>query len=310
MRKYKDIGIYSVKEFADTYFESNEFGAKLKQQIPQIDSCLFFINKMEDGVKAINFPKKRLRSNYFEIFFITQSYCILDYNLQEIHQKANQIRFSSPGSFSSIKEMSKDIQGYYLSFDEDFIRLVNNIDFLPNLSFFFSDVYPVVELDGQTLAHFTNILDYLLILSNQRNNQEKDKIISAYLTAFLLECKAIFTDTLFRNTENSSSYRITKNFFNLLFQDFSYTYKLKDYAEKLNISAKYLTKSVKKTTGFPPSYFVKKTTVLEAKIMLKETQESVSEIAYILGFEDVSYFIKFFKKHSGQTPATYRLLKK
>jgi AraC-like DNA-binding protein len=46
--------------------------------------------------------------------------------------------------------------------------------------------------------------------------------------------------------------------------------------------------------------------VLEAKILLKQTSLTVSEIATRLGFEDISYFTRVFRKNSGMTPKLYR----
>lgn len=306
MKKNKNIQSYSTKGFIDTYSEDNEFADKLKQQIPSQESCVFFINRMEEAVKAIKFPKKGVRSNYFEIFLITQGYCNLEYNLQEINQTANQIRFSSPSSLSLVKEISEDIQGYYLFFDDDFIRLSNQMGFLSNLPFFFSSTYPLIELQEETLKHFYYLFEYLIKISKQVNYNVENKISSTYLTAILLESKEMFQEILFANNTSLASQRITQDFFNLLSKSTSYQSKTKDYAEKLNLSSKYFAKSIKITTGFPPSHFIKKSIVLEAKILLKETKDSISEIAYRLGFEDVSYFTRFFKKNTEQTPLAYR----
>ena len=45
---------------------------------------------------------------------------------------------------------------------------------------------------------------------------------------------------------------------------------------------------------------------LESKVLLKETTQSVAEIAYQLSFEDVAYFNRFFKLHIGYTPLSFR----
>jgi AraC-like DNA-binding protein len=81
---------------------------------------------------------------------------------------------------------------------------------------------------------------------------------------------------------------------------------LTDYAQLLNITPKHLTKSVKKATGKTPSELITDKLVLEAKVLLKNTSLSVSEIAYQLNFEDPTYFNRFFKKQTSQTPSLFR----
>ncbi|WP_409994868.1 helix-turn-helix domain-containing protein [Chitinophaga pinensis] len=46
--------------------------------------------------------------------------------------------------------------------------------------------------------------------------------------------------------------------------------------------------------------------ILEARRQLRATTEQINNIAFRLGYEDVSYFIRFFKKHTGYTPDAFR----
>ena len=103
------------------------------------------------------------------------------------------------------------------------------------------------------------------------------------------------------DTHKSPS-RISDNFFKIITKDSEYKYDLASIADELNISQKHLTKSVKQVTGYPPSYFIKRKTVFEAKVLLKETYMTLQEIADKLGFVDVAYFSKFFKV----TPLEFR----
>jgi len=303
--KKKEV-FHSAKQFSERYLKSSKIADKLRQEINQLEFFGFLINRIEHAMPAINFPKKGIKTSYFEVILLTQGNCYLEYNLQGIYQKSHQIRFSSPGALNLLKEKSDDIKGYYLSFSIDFFSLAANKDLIPELPFFFTDSCPLIDLDEETLKHFSNVFEHLLVISDNTNSKNENRTISTYLLALLLECKEKFKNVSFQNKKNTASNIITKNFFSMLNHNFSYNYLLKDYADKLNISSKHLTKSVKMTTGFPPSYFIKKNLVLEAKILLNETQDSVSEIAYHLGFEDVSYFIRFFKKNTQLTPVSYR----
>jgi len=78
------------------------------------------------------------------------------------------------------------------------------------------------------------------------------------------------------------------------------------YADFLNVSPNHLNKCIKESTGKPASEHISDMILLEAKVMLKQTAHNISEIAIILGFENISYFTRVFKKHNGVTPKDYR----
>ena len=79
-----------------------------------------------------------------------------------------------------------------------------------------------------------------------------------------------------------------------------------DYAEMLHISEPYLNESLKKITGSTVSFWIKFTILTEAKRLLYFTNLNVKEIAGDLGFENHSYFSRFFYKETGMTALTFR----
>ena len=79
------------------------------------------------------------------------------------------------------------------------------------------------------------------------------------------------------------------------------------YAEMLNLSIYQLNAIVKATLGKTCSELIIEHLILEAKRCLLVTANQINQIAYYLGYEDVSYFIRFFKKHTGLSPEAFRL---
>jgi AraC-like DNA-binding protein len=78
------------------------------------------------------------------------------------------------------------------------------------------------------------------------------------------------------------------------------------YAELLNLSPYQLNTITKSLLGKTSSELINGQIILEARRNLLATSEQVKEIAYRLGYEDVSYFIRFFKKHTGYSPEAFR----
>ncbi len=112
----------------------------------------------------------------------------------------------------------------------------------------------------------------------------------------------------------NASYRITRLFMELLERQFPIddnhpSIDLKspsEFAEKLNVHVNSLNRAVKSTTSKTTSEFIAQRLVQESKVLLKHTPWSVSEIAYALGFKEVSHFNNFFRKHLDLSPLKYR----
>ncbi|TWF33609.1 AraC-like DNA-binding protein [Chitinophaga polysaccharea] len=80
-----------------------------------------------------------------------------------------------------------------------------------------------------------------------------------------------------------------------------------DYADALHVSAGYLNEVVKQETGQTASALLAARRVLEAKRMLLHSALGIKEIAWHLRFNEVTYFNRFFKKHTHQTPMAFRI---
>jgi AraC-like DNA-binding protein len=79
-----------------------------------------------------------------------------------------------------------------------------------------------------------------------------------------------------------------------------------DFAKTLSIHTNHLNKVLKETTGRSTTEIIQGRIAEEAKILLKQTQWNISEIAFALGFEEVAHFSNFFKKHTALSPLKYR----
>lgn len=82
--------------------------------------------------------------------------------------------------------------------------------------------------------------------------------------------------------------------------------QVSQYADLLNLTVYQLNAITKALLNKNASQLINEYIILEAKRNLLATANQVSQIAYHLGYEDVSYFIRFFKKHTGFTPDAYR----
>ena len=107
-------------------------------------------------------------------------------------------------------------------------------------------------------------------------------------------------------SDRKASHRLFVMFRKALEQHYMRKHTVKEYAESLNVSTKTLSNCVIESTGKPPLAFINDRITLEAKRLLRFSNMMVKEIASYLGFEDPSYFVKFFKRQTGRLPSTFK----
>ena len=144
------------------------------------------------------------------------------------------------------------------------------------------------------------------IFHEYTEKQERyEGVIKANIEIFLIE--------LLRqhNTSRPGSASIYKQemlekFLELLESSLSNQKQVSQYAFALNLSVYQLNTIVKATLGKNCSELINDYIILEAKRLLLATSSQINQIAYHLGYEDVSYFIRFFRKHTGYSPEVFR----
>jgi AraC-like DNA-binding protein len=81
---------------------------------------------------------------------------------------------------------------------------------------------------------------------------------------------------------------------------------VKEYASILNISSKTLTNHTTETCIKTPLEIINDRIILETKRLLSHSNLNINEIGFQLGYEDPSYFVKFFKRQTKMSPSDFR----
>lgn len=105
---------------------------------------------------------------------------------------------------------------------------------------------------------------------------------------------------------NSYSQERFEEFIELLDRHIATHKQVSQYAGMMNLSPYQLNEITKTSVGKTASALINEHIILEAKRYLLATPNQVKEIANQLGYEDTSYFIRFFKKHTGHSPEAFR----
>ena len=193
--------------------------------------------------------------------------------------------------------------GLVILFTPEFL-MKNSIreDFITNLKLFRdSSETPALPLSGPMLQ---NILTLAARMKEAYESEKelKYETIGAYLKLILIECNGHCSLTPDVNTQSLEVGKtMVQRFKNLVETRYQQWHQVRDYAGALNVSPNYLNEVIKSNIGVSAKDFIQNRLLLEAKRMAVFTGKSIKETAYDLGFEDPSYFSKFFRAGTGQS---------
>lgn len=158
------------------------------------------------------------------------------------------------------------------------------------------------QLDLNSFKRLLSIVDYIFQEHVEKEDRYQD-VIKANLRILFIE--------LARQGKNSRSIKLyaqerLEEFLELIEKHISTIKQVAEYADMLHLTPYQLNAITKATLGKAGSELINEHIVLEAKRHLLATTRQVNQIASDLGYDDFSYFIRFFKKHTGDTPQAFR----
>lgn len=173
----------------------------------------------------------------------------------------------------------------------------------------FSDLYETAKLDLNSSAD--SLRSGLATMEKEYKNHEDPSralILHNMLHVFVLFAERQLRQQGFKELQASNSLNILMEFKSLLEQNFKFEKSVKNYAQELNLSEKQLSKATKDNLDKRPKQLIDERIILEIKRLLVHTQLHVKEIAYDMGYDEPTNFVKYFRKHTGLTPLEFRAI--
>ncbi|MDR6197714.1 helix-turn-helix domain-containing protein [Siphonobacter sp. SORGH_AS_0500] len=203
-----------------------------------------------------------------------------------------------------VKEESTPMWGTAIAFDEEFLALQENAT-LRQLPLILNP-HNVHELMlAETDVVFMEDLLEKISTEHTQTGHWHQRMLSAYLTVLLTYLSRLYAEQ-FDRTPSSTEKLLLKKYQSHIDEHFQQLHQVSDYAALLHVSAGYLSEVVKAQSGKPAITHIHERLVMEARRLLFHTEHSLKEIGYTLGFNDASYFSRFFKRETNLTPAEYR----
>jgi len=295
----------SIEEFYQHKF--NELPDNLEHSIGQ-----FNVFHIENRLNRREELPLHVRRNFFKIMLYSGEN-VFRYGNQEVKVEGNTLLFFHPDIPYSYQTLAHETKGCFCVFKREFFYGNHQLD-IGNLSLFKTSALPVFQLSEGSCQEVKTLFEKMF--QEVRGNYiYKYDLIRNYISElYFLAMKWIPPENLFQYGDASK--RITMVFLELLEQQFPIQYKAdqlkfrlpNEFAEKMSIHVNYLNRCLKKATGKTTRQHLTERVNTEAKILLRHTDWSISEISDSLHFDDPAHFNKFFKKQTGLNPTSFRLV--
>lgn len=242
---------------------------------------------------------------YFEVLLILKGKGKLSIDLEQFDITDNTIFFMKPGQIHYF-QTDQNLEGYKISFTESFFCLGEQEEDLMYQSAIIQSIpRSACMILEHEIAHYIEDIIEKMIQEFENDCLFRLEMLRRYLKIFLIYMARQFEHSLQTAIQNRSI-EMAQKFQSLLDKHYIDKKSVAEYADLLFITPNYLNTVVKKITGNSASYHIKERVVLEAKRRATYSTLCMKEIAYALGFEDISHFSKYFKNATGVNFSEFR----
>jgi AraC family transcriptional activator of pobA len=243
------------------------------------------------------------RKDYYLLFLVQRTSGRHWVDMTPYEHQDNTLYFTNPSQILVNEELAPT-WGTYLGLTREFLAVQPNAA-LRELPLIQNPHHGhQLRLSVAEMAFVEQVLGNLEA-EHHRAGAWQHPLLSAHLSVLLTYLSRLYTEQL-PGPVASADQRVLHAYQAQVEASFRDVHEVSAYAARLQLPVKYLSEVVKAQSGKPAIKHVHERLVLEARRLLFYTDQSLKEIAFVLGFSEASYFSRFFKRETGLTPLAYR----
>ncbi len=285
--------------------------------LPAPKHPLVSVVQTKDFDTRLDFSGVRIINNLYQVTLKQLGCGNLLYGKNSYDYDEGTLVFTSPGQVTIFEgEMPAESvadEGWILAFHPDLIRKSTLSAKMDSYSFFRYDVNEALHLSKEELGTIEDLLDKIVKEYSQNLDKHSQNLIISNIELLLDYCTRFYDRQFYTRTNLNSDivskferllkgYYQTELVFNLGIPNVQYL------AKELNLSSNYLSDLLKKETGKTAQEHIHLFLIERAKNTLLNSNQSISEIGYSLGFEYPQHFSNLFKSKTGMSPSEFRNL--
>ncbi|MDR1454093.1 MAG: AraC family transcriptional regulator [Tannerella sp.] len=231
--------------------------------------------------------------------------CDVFINAQGYHLKKGDMCLVLPDVMLQTGWKSSDFTGYTIAVTREFLDSTG----IPMTTSFYlpAQENPCISLDGNETERFMALCDELKRLDRHITHPYRHEISQSLAMAIVYKIAAVYHERLeVQHFSRSRKNMLFMKFRQLVAIHHCENRKIDFYANKLCISEHYLSIIVKHISGLTASACIERFVIASAKSLLVSTEMTILQVSDRLNFPNASFFSKYFKRITGQTPKEYR----
>lgn len=241
--------------------------------------------------------------------------CGIDYGRNHYDFTEGALIFTAPGQVFTVTKAQalNQSQGWMLYFHPDLIRNTSLGEKIDQYSFFNYEVHEALYLSEQEEEILTQVIKLIENEINQRIDNHSQQVLVSNIELILNYSVRFYERQM--NTRSAQISDVITKVEKLLKEYYQNNDLIKvgqptiQYlADKCHLSPSYLSDVLSKETGRSAKDHINDFLIDKAKHLLLSSSDSISGIAYSLGFNYPHYFSRIFKQKTGKTPQEYRQL--
>ncbi|MBR5706221.1 MAG: AraC family transcriptional regulator [Bacteroidaceae bacterium] len=299
----------------EQYSETLLTPSKIRQMVPSGISLGigddFFISRLQERPEYVHL-KYPFRVDCYVAAYCVEGSVDCSVNLTDYHLTTGTLLLFTPGNIVRITEpeQTEHLRLTLICASTSFISGIgiNPSKFLVEAMDVLRD--PCIHLSPDETEMLRKYVNLALDIT-KTNPQFIKESIGGLVSSVFYQFAGFLADSK-RRQDMETPVRTTRQrqmleqFIKLAINDHAREHLVGYYADKMCVTPKYLSKIVKETSGRSVPEWLNELLILDAKNMLRHSDMTIKEISAKLNFPSQSFFFRFFKNHTGQTPTQYR----
>ncbi len=256
-----------------------------------------------------------LRFNYgiYALYLKLEKACDIKYGRQTYDYQEGTIVCFAPGQTAETNPTTDKVQvnAHGILFHPDLLRGTSLGKNIKKYTFFSYEVNEALHLSEEERSIVMDCLKIIRMELEHGVDKHSKTLLVNHIELLLNYCMRFYERQFI--TRGKTNRDVLTRFENLLDEYFESTLAEQDglptvkyFADKLCLSSNYFGDMFKKETGKSPQEYIQEKVIELAKERISGTADTVSQIAYSLGFQYPQHFCRLFKKRVGYTPSEYR----
>ena len=266
------------------------------------------LNKATSSVDLIRF-------NYgvYALYLKLEKACDIKYGRQTYDYQEGTIVCFAPGQTAETNPTTDKVQvnAHGILFHPDLLRGTSLGKSIKKYTFFSYEVNEALHLSEEERSIVMDCLKIIRMELEHGVDKHSKTLLVNHIELLLNYCMRFYERQFI--TRGKTNRDVLTRFENLLDEYFESALAEQDglptvkyFADKLCLSSNYFGDMFKKETGKSPQEYIQEKVIELAKERISDTADTVSQIAYSLGFQYPQHFCRLFKKRVGYTPSEYR----